>query len=88
MSSKKVALKTEIIRMDEDSAQGCFPNRAQVIRGEKWGMTQQGGGCGEKWGSFPENGKALREKAGCLMGKGRNGEEKQIGKGDGDAGGN
>ena len=52
------------------------------------GTTQQGGGCGEKWGSFPENGKALREKAGCLMGKGRNGEEKQIGKGDGEAGGN
>ena len=75
MSSKKVALKTEIIRMDEDSAQGCFPNQAQVIRGEKWG-------------SFPENGKALREKAGCLMGKGQNGEEKQIGKGEGDAGGN
>ena len=37
MSPKKVALKTEIIRMDEDSAQGCFPNQAQVIRGEKWG---------------------------------------------------
>lgn len=37
MSSKKVALKTEIIRMDEDRAQGCFPNQAQVIRGEKWG---------------------------------------------------
>ena len=27
----------EIMRMDEDSAQGGFPDRAQVIRGEKWG---------------------------------------------------
>ena len=44
--------KPEIIRMDEDSAQGCFPNQAQVIRGENGGTTQQGGGCGEKWGSF------------------------------------
>ena len=43
---------------------------------------------GKNGGSFPESGKALREKAGCLMGKGRNGEEKQNRKGDGDAGGN
>ena len=29
--------KPEILRIDEDSAQGCFPNQAQVLRGEKWG---------------------------------------------------
>ena len=27
----------EIMRIDEDSAQGGFPDQAQVIRGEKWG---------------------------------------------------
>ena len=53
---------------------GGRPNKVEVV--------------GKDGGSFPENGKALRKKAGCLMGKGRNGEEKQIGKGEGDAEGN
>ena len=65
-----------------------FLIKRRCFAGKNGGTSQQGGGCGKKWRSFPENGKELREKAGCLMGKGRNGEEKQIGKGDGEAGGN
>ena len=89
MSSKKVALKhLKLSGWMRTVRRVVFLIERRCFAGKNGGTTQQGGGCGKKWGSFPENGKALREKAGCLMGKGRNGEEKQIGKGDGDAGGN